>query len=478
LPEERVPLSFPQQRLWFMDELNRGAPTYNAALPMRIRGPLDVDALTHALVAVISRHEALRTVFVLDAEGPVQKVLEDWQLDLPLVDLRDVPDDEREGEAQRLLRERTRRPFDLASDLMLRATLLRLADEEWILNVEEHHIAFDGWSDEIMFGELEELYAARLEGREANLPELPIQYGDFTLWQRRRMDGELLAEQLGYWRRQLAGAPSALRLRSDFPRPEVQTYEGAHLDFELSSDLADGVRELARTESATPYMTLLAAFVTLLYRRTGQDDVLVGTPMANRGRLELEQLIGFFSNTVVMRARLGGNPTFRELVHRIREVALGAYAHQECPFEKVVDAVGAARDASLNPLFQVNFRAQSGEPTTLRLSGLEIEALKIDVGFSRFDLALELQLRENAIRGYLEYNVDLFRPETAERIVDELGQLLADVVAGPDTPLLAFELRSTGPANANGRAPTLSKNTGPRIRPRMRTTMSTNNARE
>ncbi len=453
--DEPVPLSFSQQRLWFLDQWSPGAPTYNAALPMRVRGDLDVEALRSAIERVIDRHEALRTVFAVERGQPVQIVLERVTFELPVIDLQHLPVEDREGEAQRLLREQARRPFALASDLMLRATLIRLAGNEHILSFEEHHIAFDGWSDGIMFREVAELYEAKRVGREPDLPELPIQYADFALWQDRRMKDALLEEHLGYWRQQLAGAPSGLKLATDFPRPPVQGFDGLHYHVSLAEELAAGVRELSRRESATPFMTLLAAFAALLYRTTGQDDILIGSPIANRRRLELEDLIGFFSNTLVLRIRLGGNPTFRQLVSRVREVALGAYAHQDLPFEKIVEAVDPLRDASVNPLFQVNFRVQSGSGTSLQLPDLEITPLELDIGFSRFDLALELQLRETAVKGYFEYNTKLFRPETVLHLASGLAMLLEQALDRPDTPLLALHLPTAETAPAAGRGPAI-----------------------
>jgi hypothetical protein len=439
LAGDPAPLSFSQQRLWFLDQLEPGAPTYNAALPMLVRGPLDVAALRSALETVTARHEAVRTVFAVEGGEPAQVVLDDWSFELPVIDVSHLSPDGRQAEASRLLREESRRPFDLSSDLMLRATIVRLGPDEHILLFQEHHIAFDGWSDRIMFDELAEIYAAQQARRTPQLPELPIQYRDFALWQQRRMQGEFLEEHLSYWRRQLSGAPALLELPTDFPRPQVQTYEGAHHYLSLPSGLALGVRELSRQESTTPFMTLLAAFAGLLYRLTGEDDILVGSPIANRGRAELEGLIGFFSNTLVLRTRVSGNPTFRQLLRRAREVALGAYAHQDLPFEKVVEAVGPVRNPGANPLFQVNFRVQTGVTTPLELPGLSITPMQLDVGFSRFDLAVELQLLDDGLRGYLEYNTALFRQETATKLGRVLGDFLGDVVASPDTPLLALQ---------------------------------------
>jgi len=437
-PAKPTPLSFSQQRLWFLDQWSPGAPTYNAALPMRIDGALDADAIRGALIRVIERHEALRTVFRVEDGQVVQVVLDRFDFELPVFDLRHLPAQEREAEARRIVLAQARRPFSLTSDTMLRATLVRIADRHHVLSLEEHHIAFDGWSDSIMFRELEELYAAALAGRAPVLPDLPIQYADFAVWQRARMADGLLDDHLTYWRRQLAGFPGTLRLPLDLPRPSVQTFDGVHHHFALPQRLADGVRDLSRRESATPFMTLLAAFATLMYRTTGDDDVVVGTPIANRSRLELENLIGFFSNTLALRIRLGGNPTFRQVVERVREVALGAYAHQDVPFEKVVEAVDPLRDPSVNPLFQVNFRVQSGTPARLELPGLAVTPIQVDLGFSRFDLALELQLRDTAIDGYFEYNTRLFRPETVLGLQGAFTRVLEQALDRPDARILTL----------------------------------------
>jgi hypothetical protein len=453
-PRDRTqpcPLSFPQQRLWFLDQWDPGAPTYNAALAFRLRGPLDVDVLEASVQRVVERHEALRTVFRAPGGVPVQVVLDDWSCEIRRIDAPDID----EGELLRLLREESRRPFDLASDLMLRVTLVRTGADEHVVLLGEHHIAFDGWSDDILFDDLEELYRATTEGREPALPELPIQYGDFAVWQRARAEEGALAEQVSYWQTQLAGVTSRLELPIDRERPTVQTFEGVHRPVSMPAAHAAAMGELARREAATPYMAFLALWGLALYRMTGQDDVLVGTPIANRDRVEVERLIGFFANTLVMRIRLDGNPTFRELVRRVRETALGAYAHQNVPFEKVVEAIHPERHAGYNPLFQVNFRVQSSVPAVLRVPGVTAEPFEVDVGFARFDLALELQLRPDGIGGYFEYNRALFSAETIDRIAASFADLLADAVARPDEPVLALkfpEVRRPTSTGMRGRA--------------------------
>jgi hypothetical protein len=433
------PLSYGQHQLWFLEQWRSGMPTYNLTTAVRLRGQLDVDALRGSLEEVVARHEALRTVFRYEDGEPVQIVLDVWALELPVIDLTQSSD--AEAEASTIVDELLQRPFDLSADLLLRSTLIRTSEAEHVLVVQSHHIAFDGWSESIVFAEIAELYAAALEGRPANVSEPPIQYRDFTQWQRQYLGGGVLEEQLEYWRAELAGAPTTIRLPIDRPRPESQTFVGSNLFLSLPRSLADGVREFARAQDATPYMVLLAAFAALLYRRGGQDDILVGGPFANRGRPELERLVGFVANTVVVRARLGGNPTFPELLRRVRESVLGAQSHQETPFEQVVDAIRPQRDAGANPLFQVNFRAAAGQ-TELNLPRVEVERLELDSGTSRFDLALDLQLKADGIGGYFKYNTDLFDHATIAGMAADFTALLNDALSRPDVRLLSLELPS------------------------------------
>ena len=436
-------LSFSQQRLWFLDQWAPGDPAYNAVIAMRARGPLEVERLERGLRTVIERHEALRTVFRSDRDGtPTQVVLEDWSFELPVHDLRGVPAAEREEAMLALAREEARRPFDLAADLMLRVSAIQVGDDEHVLLALEHHIAFDGWSDSLLFEELGELYAAELEGRDPQLPELPIQYADFAVWQRERMRDEVLAEHQRYWSSQLGDAAPHLRLPTDRPRPAVQEFDGSHHHFDLDPGLVPVIRSLAAEEGATPFMVLFAAFAALIGRWSGERDVLAGTPIANRGQPEFEHLIGFFSNTIVLRVGFEDDPTFLELVRRARTAAIGAYEHQDLPFEKLVEALRPPRDPSRNPVFQVNFRVQSAAPASLLLPGVEIAPFDLDIGFSRFDLALDLQLQDEAFGGYLEYNRALFEEATVRRVAKGLEALLADALARPQALVseLAFDI--------------------------------------
>jgi condensation domain-containing protein len=435
-----VPLSFPQQRIWFLEQWEPGGFTHNGTRAFRLTGRLDGASLERALERIVERHEVLRTVYRLDGREPRQIVLDDWTVDLPVVDLTACPEERREEELARRLRELAREPFDLTSDVLLRATLFRLAPDEHVFLVRLHHIAFDAFSDRVFLSELGALYSAFTEGTEAGLPELPIQYADFALWQREHLSGARLEELIGHWRRELAGAPPFLPLPIDGERRSPQRHEGRHRPVVLPGSLQPAIAELGRSVGATSYMTLLSAFAVLLYRITGQDDVVIGTPIANRGRTELEPLIGFFSNTVAMRIRMAGNPTFREVVRSARETAVGAYAHQELPFERVVEELQVERDARYNPVFQVNFRAQTEPRRRLELTGIGAEPVSIDIGFSRFDLALELQVEGDRIGGYIEYDLDLFEDATIDALAAELESLLEQVTRDPDRSILELKV--------------------------------------
>jgi len=434
-PGDPSPLSFPQQRLWFLDQWAPGNPTYNAGIALRLHGPVDAERLRASFERVIDRHQAVRTVLRAPAGVPQQVVLDQWTFELPETDLSSLVEPLRSAELSERLRVESRRPFDLAADLMLRGRLFRLGAEAAVLLLVEHHIAFDGWSDAILFAEVAEVYAALGSGREPALAPLPVQYADFALWQRRRLVGPVLDRLTAYWRAQLAGAPPLLELPTDRPRPAVVTFAGGHHHFTLEPQVLAGVTALGREEATTAYMTLLAAFAVTLHRWAGCGDLCIGTPMANRGRVELEPLIGFFSNTLVLRVRLDGEMTFRSILRKVKETALGAYEHQDLPFEKLVEAVAPPRNPQHNPLFQVNFRVQTSPAQPLRLPGVEATPLMTDVGFSRFDLALELQLHGHQLSGYVEYNEALFERTTASAFATRFGSLLRAALDRPDVAI-------------------------------------------
>ncbi len=359
IPGASIPLSFAQERLWFLEQLSPGGASYHIARAFSLAGPLDVAALARSVDTIVSRHEVLRTSFEVEAGQPVQVVVPELALSIPVLDLRAVPEPAREEEARRLEREEVLRPFDLARGPFLRLTLLRLAAERSVLLLTLHHIAADGWSLGIVYREMGELYRGLAGGGMRSLAPLPIQYGDFAVWQRERFGGAVLEKLLAYWRPQLAGAPPMLALPTDRPRPAVQSFRGGGCRRVLPEDLAARLRSFGQGAGATPFMALLAAFQALLLRHTGQEDLVVGSPVAGRSRSELEGLIGLFINMLVLRTSLASDPGLRELVGRVREVSLSAYAHQEMPFEKLVVELAPERDLGHAPLFQVIFVLQS-----------------------------------------------------------------------------------------------------------------------
>ncbi len=351
--EKNAPLSFAQQRLWFLDQLIHGSPVYNISEVLRLRGSLNVVALEASLTEIVQRHESLRTTFSASEGQPTQVISPSATLKLEVINLEQLPLLQREEEMHRLAVADSKKPFDLTRDLMIRATLFRLKEAEHVLAITLHHIASDAWSLGVLYQELAQLYSAQLNGTRATLPELPIQYADFTLWQRDWLRGKILDDQLGYWKQQLAGAPDYLELPTDKPRPAVQTFRGGAVSLTLPPQLGKAVKALSRQEGATPFMTLLAAFHILLDRYARQTDILIGSPIAGRAQIETEGLIGFFVNTLVLRNDLSGNPTFREFLHRVRKVTLDAYAHQDLPLEKLVIELKPERSSSHSPLFQV-----------------------------------------------------------------------------------------------------------------------------
>jgi amino acid adenylation domain-containing protein len=429
---ENLPLSFAQQRLWFLDQLVPDAPIYNIPLAYRVTGQLNVGALEQSLGKIVRRHEALRTTFAAVDGQPIQAIAPEIDLSLPIVDLREIAETERDAEVQRLATQEAQQPFDLMTGPLLRFQLLRLDEAEHVLLLTMHHIVSDGWSLGVLMRELAVLYEAFSTGKPASLPELPIQYADFALWQREWLSGEVLESQLAYWKQQLGGEVPVLELPTDRPRPPVQTYRGARQSFELSKDLTDALKALSRREGVTLFTTLLAAFKTLLYRYTGQEDVVVGCPIANRNRAEIEGLIGFFVNTLVLRSDLGGTPSFRELLGRVLKVALGAYAHQDMPFERLVEELQPERDRSYNPLFQAMFVLQNAPVPEMEFSNLTLSPMKVDSKTAKFDLSLSLTETEQGLIGAFGYNTDLFDEATIARTVGHLQTLLEGIVADPD----------------------------------------------
>jgi len=430
--ERDLPLSFAQQRLWFIDRLESGSPLYNIPLALRMTGPLEAGTLERCLSEVVRRHEVLRTTYQTVAGEPSQRVLPATVLPLPLRDLSSLSELERDREVCQLLAEEARRPFDLSADLMLRTGLLCLGEQEHIFWLVFHHIAVDGWSLGVFFRELTAFYTAFLRGQPLPLPELSIQYSDFAVWQQKRLQGNVLQEQLAYWKQCLDGAPSILELPTDHPRPATQTYRGAQECVGFDETLTRALTRLGRQEGATLFMVLLAAFKTLLYRYAGQEDIVVGTPIAGRNRLETEGLIGLFVNTLVLRTDLSGNPTFRELLTRVRVATLGAYAHQDLPFEKLVDELNPERSLSRSPLFQVVFSFENDTHDTFRIPDVKVSSETLEFGTSNFDLTLSINCDGDRLRGLLLYNTDLFERETIRRMLGHFERLLVGIAADPD----------------------------------------------
>lgn len=440
-PGNLAPLSFAQQRLWFLDQLMPGSAFYNIYNIVRLKQSLSINVLERCLREMVRRHEVFRTRFAVGDGMPVQVIAPGANEALRVVDLRTLTFGARRVEAQRLATEEARRPFDLASGPLMRAVLLQMDDSEQLLLISMHHIVTDGWSMGIFFRELGALYEAFVLGRPSPLPELPIQYADFAVWQREQIKGELKERVLSYWREQLADAP-VLALLTDRPRAAVQSFRGAFEALTFLSVLNEGLKELSRREGVTLFMTTLAAFKALLYRYSGQEDIVVGSPIAGRNRTELEALIGFFVNTLVLRTRFDGRLSFRELLRRVQKVALEAYAHQDLPFEMLVEELQPARDLSRNPMFQVMFQlvtAAGGQPEA-DATGLPLE---VTVETAKFDLTVTLSDTGGSLTGSLEYNTDLFDTATIVRLIGHYRMLLEGIVANPDTPLDELPLLST-----------------------------------
>ncbi|HEY4561425.1 MAG TPA: AMP-binding protein, partial [Thermoanaerobaculia bacterium] len=442
--DRELPLSFAQQRLWLIDQLQPGGAEYNLAMPLRIAGRLDLELLGRVLSEVVRRHEVLRTRFPVN-EGRGAQVIEPpkpvWP---PLVDLSALPAPAGSAEALRLAGEEARRPFDLGRDELLRCALLRLkagADDHAVL-FSLHHIVSDGWSTGVLVGEVMALYEAFAAGRPSPLPELPVQYADFAVWQREWLRGEVLEEQISYWRHQLAGAPQVLALPLDRPRPARQSFRGAGRSVVLPAELSTAVRELCRRESATPFMVLLAAWGLLLGRHANQPDLLVGSPIAGRNRQEIESLIGFFVNTLVLRIGLSGSPSFVDLVGRVRAAALDAYAHQDVPFERLVEEIATDRSLALSPLFQAVFALQNAPVQALSIAGLTLSPLVVEKGIAKLDLTLRLgEGGGGAFAGDVEYSTDLLDRSTVDRLLEHFETLLSGVLSDPgarvwEVPLL------------------------------------------
>ena len=389
---EQFPLSFAQQRLWFLDQLHPQSPAYNMSGAVRLEGPLDTKALERGLNEIVRRHEVLRATFRADGGEPVQFVSPSLEIEPPVIDLGSLPEAGRRAAARRLISEEARKPFDLTRGPLVRAALLRLSGAEHVLLLTMHHIVSDGWSVGVLVRELSVLYAAYLRGADSPLVELPIQYADYAAWQREQAAGAELERQLAYWREQLGGELPVLRLPTDHARSSTPTMHGATCGLRVERETRERLRALAQGEGASLFMALLAAFKTLLQRYTGQEDVIVGVPSANRDRAEIEPLVGFFVNTLALRTGLSGNPTFRQLLRRVRETALGAYAHAALPFERLVEELQPERNAAArSPIFQVMFSMQNAPAPALSFPGLRANFEDTTGENAKFELSLDLQ---------------------------------------------------------------------------------------
>jgi non-ribosomal peptide synthetase component F len=448
-PSEEVfvfPVSFAQERLWLLDQLEPDRAVYNVPSAVTLPGNVNADVLRRALNEIVKRHEVLRTKFMSVDGKPSQVILPSLNIELPVHDLRNMSAGQRQAEVARLTEAEARRPFDLSQGPLLRAQLLRVTNEQNLLLLTMHHIISDGWSVGIFFRELSLLYEAAYRGQRSSLPELPIQYADYAQWQRERLSGTTLAELLGYWRNQLAGAPVVLELPLDKVRPPVQSFRGEVRTFQLGVELTRRLRELSQRRGVTLFMTLLAAFKVLLYRYTGEEDLVVGTPIAGRNRAEIEGLIGFFINSLALRTKLNGNPSFTELLQRVREVTLGAYEHQDLPFEKLVEELQPERSLSHAPLFQVVFSLQNAPTMSGAADGQDTApdtseaAPQAHTSTSKFDLTVSTAEIGKNLMGSFEYNTDIFEAARIKRMIDQYRRLLEAVVENPEQRLSDIHL--------------------------------------
>jgi amino acid adenylation domain-containing protein/non-ribosomal peptide synthase protein (TIGR01720 family) len=436
------PLSFNQQRLWFLDHLEPGSPFYNMPIAVRISGRLNVTVLEQSLNEIIKRHENLRTSFKTVDGKPKQDIDPHLTINLSIKNLAAIPQQEQTAEIQKLVTEEAQRPFDLSQNPLLRASLLLLDKNDHVFLLTMHHIISDGLSLEIFIKELTALYKAFNEGKPSPLPDLPVQYADFAHWQRQRLDGGIIESQLNYWKKKLAGSPPLLKLPTDRQRPKVQTFHGGRQFFTLPAELSKNIKALGQKEGTTLYAALLTAFYALLNRYSGQDDICIGTPVAGRSRKETEALIGFFVNTLALRGDLSGNPTFYELLKQVKNIIKEAFANQDAPFEKIVDALQLERSMSYTPLFQVMFSYQQAPAQSLEISGLTLEPMEVESGTAKFDLTLSMIEDGQDLRGMLEYNTDLFDRRTIEAMVRHFENLLYEITANPDQRLAFLPILS------------------------------------
>src|SRR5580704_10387154 len=444
--DNSLPLSFAQQRLWFLNQLEPDNPLYNIPLAIRLNGALNIESLKRALNEIVQRHEVLRTRYVVENELPVQLITDEVEIALPVEDLTDLPDEAQQSAVRRMAIENGRHVFNLETGPVFRASLLKLGEQDHALLLNTHHIVSDGWSIWQFVRELAALYEAFTTDKPSPLAELRIQYADFAIWQRSWMQSDMYNKQLAYWRKQLDGATATLELPTDRVRPANPSYRGSTCRVVYPRSLTDKLNELSRREGVTLFMTLIAAYQTLLFRYSGQEDLSVGSPIANRIHAEIEDLIGFFVNTLVIRGNLSGNPTFRELSQRVRDTALGAYTNQDLPFEKLVEELQPERDLSRLPLFQVWFVLQNAPRSAFQLSGIEIAAMDVHNGTSKFDIGMFMVEKPEGLVANVEYSTEIFDDRTIQRMVGHFGVLLEAIAEDPsrrigELPLLTAEER-------------------------------------
>ncbi len=440
--ETRAPLSFGQERLWFLHQIEPQSPAYNRPLGLRIKGAIDIKAMESSLNKIIMRHETLRSSVGTENGVPVLRIANDLQIQLPIRDLAQVSVDMREGDARRIAREESKLPFDLNEGPLIRATLIRLDIEDHVLLLVFHHMVFDGWSEHVLKSELSALYEAQIKGEDSPLPEMEIHYSDFAQWQRSAYSDGNLDQGISYWSDQLGKGSESLEFPLDHRRPSIQTFTGASMTCQLSKNITSELMRLSREQNATLFMTLFAAFNVLLLRYTGQHDIAVGVPTAGRTHKETESMIGLFINTLPFRMDLSGDPTVRELIQRARRMVLEGLAHQTIPFEKMVERLNPERDLSRTPLFQILFNLENVPDAKSKAGTLRFETFRFDPGIAQYDLTMELQVSDEKLDCNLVFNTDLFEPDTASRILAHFQNLLEQFVIAPDQRLSALDMMS------------------------------------
>src|SRR6266576_4205538 len=434
MSQASFPASFAQQRLWFLDQLEPGTAAYNLVRAFRITGSLNIQALTAAIRGIVHRHEALRTVFETVEGEARQVVLSNVHVQVPIIDLTHLPASQTEPEAIRIAGEEGKKPFDLTRGPLFRTLLVRLNKDQYLLVLAMHHIITDGWSISILFRELARSYEGFVDDKEPELPELPVQYAEYAQWQREYISSDAVAKQVEYWKNKLAGAQTILDLPVDHPRPNTHSWHGATEDLTLDSRVLAELKKFAQQEGATLFMASMAVFQALLWHYTGQENILVGSPTAARSQIEIENLVGFFVNTLVFRADFSGDMTFRDLVRQVRACALEAYAHQDVPFEKLVEELVPQRSMNTSPLFQVMFTFQNIPKQVFEISGLKMKELEFETGIAKFDLAVEAfeDDEDDGFHCRFEYNTDLFEKQTILRELGHFRNLVNAVLKNPD----------------------------------------------